>query len=170
MSGPKTLTIGITVNLEHYENLRLELIGEVNSHEDALDLARFLHEVLGTYGAGDPGTRERIGNFQKRIFPPLSSLPGVPKAGECSPGVCPIPGSEEQKPVASPDLPKPPAATAGPFMTTPPPVHISSSPIINADGAMIACEECGAAVNPAEQKMSMLFTSRTLCRKCLKKV
>lgn len=167
MSGPKTLTIGITVNLEHYENLRLELSGEVNSHEDALDLARFLHEVLGTYGVGDPGTRERIENFQKRIFPPLSSLTGVPSAGECSPMVCPIPGSEEQKPVASDDLPE---TIPGPFMTTSPPVHASSSPIIYADGAMIACEECGAAVNPAEQKMSMLFTNRTLCRKCLKKV
>lgn len=172
MSGPKTLTIGITVNLEHYENLRLEVSGEVNSYEDALDLARFLHEVLGTYGAGDPGTRDRIGNFQKRVFPPISSPPGVPKVVECSAGICPIPESEEPEPAgsASPDIPEATAATAGPFMTTSPPVHTSSAPIVNEGEAVITCEECGAVVNPSEQKMSMLFTSRTLCRKCLKKV
>ena len=37
MSGPKSLTIGTTVNLEHYENLRLEVNGEVKDQDDARD-------------------------------------------------------------------------------------------------------------------------------------
>lgn len=168
MSGPKTLTVGITVNLEHYENLRLEVSGEVATHEDALDLARFLHEILGTYGVSDPATRERIENFQKRIFPQVS-INTDSHAIECTAGVCPLPEREGHGVDAGPVTPARTIATPTPSLNTIPPVPTTTESGI-ADGAVITCEDCGAAVNPAEQKMSMLFTSRTLCRKCLKKV
>jgi hypothetical protein len=45
------------------------------------------------------------------------------------------------------------------------------APAQNADaGSTLTCEVCGGTVTPAEQKMSRLFTSKTLCRACLKKL
>lgn len=169
MSGPKTLTVGITVNLEHYENLRLEVSGEVVTHEDALDLARFLYEVLGRYGVGDPVTRELIENFQKRVFPPVSTRPGA-DAIECTLSAGPLPESDGHSVDEGLVIPARTMATPDPFMNTIPPVHTTTESGIDTESTVIRCEDCGAAVSPAEQKMSMLFTSRTLCRKCLKKV
>ena len=161
MSGPKTLTIGITVNLEHYENLRLEVSGEVQGGEDARELARFLHDVLGTYGQGDPSAAERIGNFQKRVFPSRAA-PAGPAAMPCHDGICtisPDPGVAAAPPPVPPAVPQQPQAV--------PAQEPEAAP---AAAGAAACEDCGTPVNAAEQKMSMLFASRTLCRKCLKKV
>lgn len=169
MSGPKTLTVGITVNLEHYENLRLEVSGEVVTHEDALNLARFLYEELEKYGVGDPATRERIENFQKRVFPPVSTKPDT-YTKECTAGVCPLPGSVDSLVDAGPVTPARTLATPEPVMNEQSSVLTMTESGIEAEGTVITCEDCGVAVNPAEQKMSMLFTNRTLCRKCLKKV
>ncbi|OPX67797.1 MAG: hypothetical protein A4E37_01268 [Methanoregulaceae archaeon PtaB.Bin056] len=164
MSGPRTLTIGITVNLEHYENLRLEVNGEVKDQEDARDLARFLSDVLGTYGRGDPATAERIESFRRRVLPPdgerrdpVSETPGKgdePALAGAAPCPTPAPACETTAP--------PPASRS-------PPSPLSAAEKGPAAGAFI-CEECAAPVNQAEQKMSMLFASRVLCRKCLKKV
>lgn len=169
MSGPKTLTVGITVNLEHYENLRLEVSGEVMTHEDALDLARFLYEELERFGVGDPATRERIENFQKRVFPLVSIKPDT-HTKECTVGVCPISGWVNPSVDAIPVTPAPTPTTPEPAMNEQSPVHTTTESGIEAESPVITCEDCGGTVNPAEQKMSMLFTNRTLCRKCLKKV
>ncbi|MCU0632236.1 MAG: hypothetical protein MUC66_04575 [Methanolinea sp.] len=169
MSGPKTLTIGITVNLEHYENLRLEVNGEVQSQDDARDLARFLYDVMGTYGRGDPATMERIENFRRRVLPVpdgtgetgstafhQATTPPVPTGTGASGSSLPGPGAEGPAPVLQPHLS--PAA------------EIPELKEQRGAGGVATCEDCGTPVNQAEQKMSMLFTSRVLCRKCLKKV
>ena len=69
MGGPKTLTIGVTVNLEHYENLRLEVSGEVDSPEDAEEISRFLDTILVRFGRSDPATAERIDSYRRRVLP-----------------------------------------------------------------------------------------------------
>jgi len=164
MSGPRTLTIGITVNLEHYENLRLEVNGEVKDLGDARDLARFLSDVLGTYGRGDPATAERIESFRRRVLPPAGEQPDlVPE----TPGMGEGSVSAGAAPAASP-APAEVTAAPSPAPRSPP----SPVPAVGkgAGPGAITCEECGAPMNQAEQKMSMLFASRVLCRKCLKKV
>jgi len=168
MSGPKTLTIGITVNLEHYENLRLEVNGEVQSQEDARDLASFLYDVLGTYGSGDPATKERIESFQKRVLP----APATPVEAQtvlCHEAICPIPEGAGSTVAVSPGL-QGGATAPPPVMQTPPPIETPKEPDKKVAVGVVICEDCGTPVSQAEQKMSMLFTSRTLCRKCLKKV
>ncbi|HOT04470.1 MAG TPA: hypothetical protein PK069_09845 [Methanolinea sp.] len=164
MSGPRTLTIGITVNLEHYENLRLEVNGEVKDLGDARDLARFLSDVLGTYGRGDPATAERIESFRRRVLPHAGGqhdlVPEIPGRGGEGVTACAAPVSSpaqaEETAVPSPAPPIPPS-----------PVPADEK---GPGPGAITCEECGAPMNMAEQKMSMLFASRVLCRKCLKKV
>lgn len=157
MGGHKTLTIGVTVNLDHYENLRLEVSGEVDSPEDAENLSRFLDTILGSFGRNDPATAERVNSYRRRV------LPGP--AGKVEEGI----GSTESPPRPPddnkenmPDIVQ--IASEIPRVSAPvpaPPAPPGAIPVVT-------CASCGAPVSPAEQKMSQLFTSRTLCRVCMK--
>jgi hypothetical protein len=155
MEGQRTLSIGITVNLENYENLRLEVSGPVQNESDAEELARFLDTVLQKFGQGDPSSKERVESFRRRILPAGTQAP-VPEAKATRPGEPPSVQAELEKPAVPVMLQKqeepakPAAAETG------------------GSAGDLKCEVCGAPVKPAEQKMSMLFASRTLCRKCLK--
>jgi hypothetical protein len=162
MGTRKNLTIGVTVNLEHYENLRLEVSGEVDSPGDAEELAAFLDDILGKFGRADPATTERVDSYRKRVFPVREPAPAV--SGESGGEANVVPDDAggglsvpEKRPEAVP--------LVRPAAVTPP------APAQNADaGSTLTCEVCGGTVTPAEQKMSRLFTSKTLCRACLKKL
>jgi len=150
MGTRKNLTIGVTVNLEHYENLRLEVSGEVDSPADAIELAGFLDDILGRFGRGDPATTEHVDSYRKRVFPAREPAPAVPGEG----GRFSVPA---EKPEAVHQV-RPASMTA-------------TAPEQNTDAASsLTCDVCGTTVTPAEQKMSRLFTSKTLCRACLKKL
>jgi len=156
MGGHKTLTIGVTVNLEHYENLRVEVSGEVDSPHDAEELSGFLTTILGSFGRNDPATADRIDSYRRRV------LPGYP---------CTVNEGVEGRAIASlqvedtggmtPDYPEHPESPEAELSAPAPPAAAESLP-----GA--TCALCGAPVSPAEQKMSQLFTSRTLCKSCMK--
>lgn len=151
MGVRKNLSIGVTVNLEHYENLRLEVNGEVETVDEANELVGFLDDVLGKFGREDPATAQRIDNYRKRVLP--SSRSGTD-------GQVPVPPVVEPTP--------PPPETAGPVPPPTGPEPKVSIPVSDADKT--CCETCGGDVTPAEQKMSRLFTGKTLCRSCMKKV
>ncbi len=142
------------MNLEHYENLRLEVSGEVDSPEDAEDLSWFLDTILGRFGRNDPATAERVNSYRKRV---LQGSTGIASEGRRSQEI-PSPPAEEltgKKPENGQVAPEiPPVSTAAPSAA-------SGAPAVT-------CASCGAPVSPAEQKMSQLFTSRTLCRVCMK--
>ncbi|MBP1928440.1 hypothetical protein J2741_000987 [Methanolinea mesophila] len=172
MGTRKNLTVGVTVNLEHYENLRLEVSGEVASEEDAKDLVAYLDRILGTLGRGDPETAKRVDSYRERVF--FREGPAVDEPVECQIGVCALPKEIVQEVMEAGPVPeKVPAkesaaltkgpAEEKPSLTAPAKVSAAS------ESAGVTCEECGVGVTPAEQKMSQLFTSRTLCRKCMKK-
>jgi hypothetical protein len=157
MGGHKTLTIGVTVNLDHYENLRLEVSGEVDSPEDAENLSRFLDTILGSFGRNDPATAERVNSYRRRV------LPGP--AGKVEAGIGAVespPRPPDDNKENMPDIVQ--IASEIPRVSAPVPA-LSAPP-----GAIpvVTCASCGAPVSPAEQKMSQLFTSRTLCRVCMK--
>jgi len=155
MSSQKTLTIGVTVNLEHYENLRLEVSGDVDSPEDAENLSQFLDSILGCFGKNDPATAERVNSYRRRVFPGSASAVAVAS------GTMEIPppltrDNLEQRPETGPVAPE---------------IQLVSAEVPSmARGTVPAatCESCGTPVSPAEQKMSQLFASRTLCRVCMK--
>lgn len=155
MGTRRNLTIGVTVNLEHYENLRIEVSGEVESAADAGELAEFLDEVLGRFGRGDPATAERVDSYRKRVLPAREQAPGAPgQQGREG-------GAPSGEPGRGEELVPAPVATS-PEIAPPVPVQAAST------GESPACEVCGGTVTPAEQKMSRLFTGRTLCRACLR--
>jgi hypothetical protein len=154
MGGPKTLTIGVTVNLEHYENLRLEVSGEVDSPEDAEELSRFLDTILVRFGRSDPATAERIDSYRRRVLPGSAGIASEKNESEESqpPRVGDDAGASPLISPVAPDIPVLPI----------------KNPSAGAGASAVTCSSCGAPVSPAEQKMSQLFTSRTLCRICMK--
>jgi len=68
MPGKKSLTIGITVNLENYENLRLEVTGEVTGQQEVQELVGFLDQTLTTFGRGNPATIALIEKYRARVL------------------------------------------------------------------------------------------------------
>lgn len=153
MGARKTLSIGVTVNLEHYENLRLEVNGEIESADDADNLVRFLDEILGKFGRGDPATAQQVDSYRKRVFP---LAPPPIKVSE-------IVSSGENVGLA--DAGSPAGLRPSSLASEAP-----QAPLPTSDARDMACETCGGDVTPAEQKMSRLFTGKTLCRACMKKV
>jgi hypothetical protein len=72
MSSKRRLSIGITINLEHYENLRLELDGEISDESDANSLVACLDGVLAQLGRNDPDTAARIDSYRRRVLYPAT--------------------------------------------------------------------------------------------------
>jgi hypothetical protein len=172
MGTRKNLTVGVTVNLEHYENLRVEVSGEVESEEDAKGLVDYLDGILGTLGRGNPETAKRVDSYRERVF--FRHPPGIREPVECQAGVCALPKEiieemMEAPPAphhAAPDRPAPAVKPPAGEENRPEPVTIADT--ATQGSPAVTCEECGVPVTPAEQKMSQLFTSRVLCRKCMK--
>jgi hypothetical protein len=136
MRSRKTLMIGVTVNLEHYENLRLEVSGEVGSTDDADDLVGYLDEVLGRMGREDQTTADRIDSYRRRVLAMARKEPFPAADSGCKDKVCPLPAE------LLPDAARPASTSqAGEQRTRPkpgmPPVPLSSP------GAV-------ASVNPPE--------------------
>jgi hypothetical protein len=111
----RNLSIGITVNLENYENLRLEVSGEVGEDQGAEDLIAYLDDILSNLGRGTPETAERVDSFRRRVL----SLPGettariapvvIPLAEGTSPAPIPLKVKTEAPPaVVSSKTPPPP--------------------------------------------------------------
>ena len=139
MRSRKTLVIGVTVNLEHYENLRIEVSGEVESTNDADDLAGYLDEVLGRLGREDQTTADRIDSYRSRVLARAYTAPLPAAAPSCHDGVCPLPAdllSVVPRPASSPSPaaarrtqpapgkpPGPLSSTGGDASGNPPPGH-----------------------------------------------
>lgn len=201
MSGKREVTIGITINLQNYENLRLEVEGDVETHEDVDELITFLDGVLARLGRGDPATAERVDAYRRRVLKAkpaeqekpaampveeektlVPETPPTPAASEETPApreeerACPpveiikaaVPPAPEQ-----PRIPEPPATPAEPEQPkqAPPmqaPAHqeqaAAKPPAAPAEDV---CEICGAGVTKSQAKLSQLFMSKTLCKKCM---
>ncbi len=203
MSSKKEVTIGITINLENYENLRLEVEGDVETHEDVDDLITFLDGILARLGRGDQATAERVDAYRRRVLAARSAVPRAPlpekevplpeeKAPEpAAPVTEPARPEKEEKACPTPEViaaaippapehpepprvskppekpeEKPPAKPEAPSVQAPPqqepvPEKPSGAP------AEDVCEACGAEVTKSQAKLSRLFMSKTLCKKCM---
>jgi hypothetical protein len=65
-SPVKTLTIGGMINLENYENLKIEVSGPFNSLDDAKKLKQEFQDVALLFG-GNQISKELIGKYVKRV-------------------------------------------------------------------------------------------------------
>jgi hypothetical protein len=183
MGTRRNLTVGVTVNLEHYENLRLEVSGDVENERDADELVSFLDHLLGKMGRGDPATAEAVDSYRSRVFSFNPELPADEAPAGCHDGVCSLPAEilEDIAPgTAGSDETGDVAGDAPAALTVPGPSHTAPDTAAGAVPApvpptapdtttVLVCEECGTEVTAAQAKMSRLFTSRTLCKECMKK-
>lgn len=221
MSGKKEVTVGITINLDNYENLRIEVEGDVETHEDVDDLIMFLDGMLARLGRSDPATTERIDAYRRRVLKTrpaeqqASSARPVPEAQPVAasgagpalhpeekahpsapepPRVFEPPARSEAARIPSPEAPgarpaaqpevagaKPsgiPAATVKPPVSFEPPVRQEATPGPAQQPEAAAakppvapagdvCEVCGAEVTRSQAKLSQLFMSKKLCKKCM---
>jgi hypothetical protein len=157
MPAKKTLTLGITVNLDNYENLRLEVSGEVGSQEEADELAGFLDATLARLGRGDEATAERVDAYRRRVFQMKpAEAPMQPEEG----GQTVLVPIEAEAPEAVAEPAPEPAAAAEPV-----PAPQPQQP--QAPAATASCEECGGPVTKTQKQMSNLFLNKTLCKACM---
>ncbi|PKL62135.1 MAG: hypothetical protein CVV31_07785 [Methanomicrobiales archaeon HGW-Methanomicrobiales-2] len=212
MSSKKEVTIGITINLENYENLRLEVEGDVETHEDVDDLITFLDGMLARLGRGDQATAERVDAYRRRVLavrpaepraPAAKPVPEEKAAGPEAPETpetepahegegrtCPSPDVIEAAIPPAPEHPEPPRipqppvkleekvpaepeAAAEPVPSEPvlseqaPPAQEPVAAKPPAAPGEEVCEMCGAGVTKSQAKLSQLFMSKTLCKKCM---
>lgn len=187
MDTHRHLSIGVTVNLEHYENLRLEVSGELNTPAEADELVAFLDQVLSTLGRGDAATAARVDSYRRRVFncsPSVSEktdLPSVvPKikagiqeipetqASACDSSLIGMSGPASPASCQSEALRMDQEPKKESSMQLPSETVESTMSIISEEGNA-TCEECGSPVSGAEKKISKLFASRILCKKCIRR-
>jgi len=177
----REMSIGVTVNLQNYESLRIEVEDDVESEEDVRALITFLDDSLALFGRGDAATEKAVNHYRKRV---LKGAIGEAAAIEA-------PGPADAPEPAPPAAPEPPAAPVTPAPGTPEPVveerpeeapapsgkpatkasskaapkTPAKAPVPSPTGAV--CESCGVPVSAAEEKTSRLFVSKVLCKKCI---
>ena len=165
MTPGKRLTIGVTVNLERYENLRVAVEGDVESREDAENLARYLDDVLAGFGKNDPETEKQIANYRFRV------LPGADDAadGTADLTVDTVTADEDAamekdagsgEDIAITPVPETQPTGENEFGAT---VPTAQAP----ERAGLVCADCGAPITKQEDKLGRLFVDRPLCRSCL---
>ena len=151
MPGVKSVILAGTINLENYENFRFEFAGEVDQPADVMKQAEFSAScLLGLANSADPATGQKIRNYVARVF-------GVREEAFQKGPRREDPAIYESKPVPSTPATPVPAAPPAP----------APAPAKPAAPTVATCEKCGEGVTESQRKMSQLFASKTLCKKCL---
>ena len=166
MTPGKRLTIGVTVNLERYENLRVAVEGDVETRKDAENLVRYLDDVLAGFGKNDPETEKQIANYRFRVLPAAED--------ETDTGAD---GTPLQEPLLQDDARKDMDAGVGEGVAMTPANEMQPNegtdtgvPAPSAQPQKTAgpvCADCGAPITKQEDKLGRLFVDRPLCRSCL---
>jgi hypothetical protein len=142
MAQRRNLSIGVTVNLENYENLRLEVSGEVCGDGDEEELITYLDTILSRLGRGTPETAERVDSYRKRVFTPPAAPASPKQVGEA----LPLQQEIVELPASVPTL----SSTPAPVIANPQKIKEASTPT-----APFPIQEPAAGkeiVSPAVQK------------------
>jgi hypothetical protein len=161
----KILTIGITINLENYENLRLEVQGEIGAGGDTEELVAFLDGMLARLGHGDEATGELVDAYRRRVLaqpgtggaPAAAARPSpARKGGEGQAAQPPVQGEAPRQapgpaaePVQKPREPRQPAEAPqegqAPRDEKPATVRVSTESRAAKPAARMAAQPGGAA-------------------------
>ncbi len=156
----REMSIGVTVNLQNYESLRIEVEDDVETEEDVRSLVAFLDETLALFGRGDQATEKAVNHYRKRV---LQGVIGGATGPAAVPTVEPVVAPPAPVPVAT----EPPEEEPAPKAAAKPAVPKAPAKIPAPSPTGAVCENCGAPVSAAEEKTSRLFVSKTLCKKCI---
>jgi hypothetical protein len=154
MSDKRKLSIGITVNLENYENLKVEVEGEAEGSREAEELIDYLDGVLSNFGRNDPETKKRIDSYRRKVLENPSEHIKIEV--------------QEEATCKTPEIIQTPAEQG----TT---AHEDSNNTHKAEGKApdatgFSCSSCGRPISKAEEQLSQIFMGRSLCKKCLEEM
>ena len=175
MTSPKSVSWSALVNVGNNESIALTVSGEAANPDEARDIFAFAcGQLLGVANSADEDTAPMIRAYVSRLVQTEEARPVVqeapapaPKKEPWEPKItkpsydarqanaaakqdtvpAPRPSAEEQAAAAVAQVVKPPAAAKAPE-------------------TFGLCEKCGEAVPPQQAKLSQLFMSKTLCKKC----
>ncbi|MDI6877519.1 MAG: hypothetical protein QMC96_12205 [Methanomicrobiales archaeon] len=171
---PKELVLGLTVNLENYENLRFDYRADIETPEDAVEVAALAASSLLAIAAGakDPHVQETI---RKKV----AGLFGISE-GQLEKKFQPKDVTPEQIDTATANIPPKKKAVVkdGPIhgMETkmaapaPKPDNGNGKKAPELGPAVAQCENCQAGVTAGQKTISQLFAGKTLCKECLNEV
>ena len=173
MTSPKSVSWSALVNVGNNESLALTVSGEAANPDEARDIFAFAcGQLLGVANSADEDTAPMIRAYVSRLVQTEEARPveqdapapapkkdaWVPKITKSSydamqtakhgAAPAPRPSAEEQAAAAVAQVVKPPAAAKAPE-------------------TFGLCEKCGEAVPSQQAKLSQLFMSQTLCKKCM---
>ena len=169
---PKEVILGATVPLENGSTVTFSIAGHVEAERDYDDaVVIFCRKLLKYTNCATDADRLTVRQVVASITStPLDKVPDVgaatpaPEPAKTPPSVTldqvsplpermPAPTPAEQAAAAVAQCIKPPAA---------PPKPEASDPY-----DIVICERCGAETTKAQAKLSQLFMSQTLCKKCM---
>jgi hypothetical protein len=157
------ITLGGTVNLSNYENIRFELRGQVRDGDDLDALIAGFDETVRRFGRGDPATAAAVDSWAARVLPSTFAepakkpAPSTPVEPVQEAPAAPVPAKKDLHPAS------PPVATNTPLQVPSSPAPVQPAEI----GAGFACEQCGKQITSSEKTTSTLFCNKTLCKGCL---
>jgi hypothetical protein len=172
---PKEVILGATLPLENGSTVTFSIAGHVEAERDYDDaVVIFGRKLLKYTNSATDADRLTVRQVVASITStPLDKVPDVgtptspapvkepakvaPPVAAPTPGMGPAPTAAEQAAAAVAQCIKPPA----PEDPKPAP---AGSPLTQTVGPI--CEACGAVVTKSQEKLSQLFMSKTLCKKC----
>ena len=180
MTSKKTVSWSTLINIGNNESLALTVSGEAANPDEARDIFVFAcGQLLGVANSADEATAPLIRAYVSRLVQTEEARPveqdapaPTPKKEAREPKITKSsydamqtakqdaapatpPTIAEQAAAAVAQCIKPPATAPDPAPKTAPP-----------EGFGI-CAECGEAVPANQAKLSQLFQSRTLCKRCM---
>jgi hypothetical protein len=147
--APKEVILGATVPLTNGSTITFSIAGHVEAERDYDDaIVIFGRKLLKYTNCATDADRLTVRQVVASITStPLDKVPDVGTPTPPAPAVGPAPTVAEQAAAAVARVVKPPAPAETP-------------------AAEDVCERCGGAVPKSQAKLSMLFMSKTLCKKC----
>ena len=159
--APKEVILGATLPLENGSTVTFSIAGHVEAERDLDDaVVIFGRKLLKYTNSASDADRLTV----RQVISSITSTPldKVPDVGTPT----------SPAPVKEPANVTPPVAAPAPVMGPAPTVAEQAAAAVAqvvkppAAAAEDVCEKCGAAVPPQQAKLSMLFMSKTLCKKC----
>jgi len=173
MTSSKSVSWSALVNIGNNESIALTVSGEAANPDEARDIFAFAcGQLLGVANSADEATAPLIRAYVSRLVQTEEARPVEQDA--------PAPTSEKEAwepkitkssydarqtakqdavPATPPSAEEQAAAAVARVVKPPAPAKTSAAEDV--------CEKCGAPVPKSQAKLSQLFQSKTLCKKCM---
>ena len=176
MTSSKSVSWSVLVNIGNNESIALTVSGEAANPDEARDIFAFAcGQLLGVANSADEATAPLIRAYVSRLVQTEEARPvereapaPVPKKGTWVPKITKSSydamqadkaAKQDAAPATHPSADEQAKAAVAQCINPQPPAPAPK------DGGE-RCEVCGGAVPPQQAKLSQLFMSKTLCKKC----